>query len=721
MKKLLKSLAALSMAALFFSCDAPDANRPEFDGERPGVGVSTGSGGGSNNAGPSNPGSSGATNEVINVSGSIGLSSDTPAPEFIEECVITTITGQSDLSGGEFNVETNSNSHAQTFFLSDGEENVYMMSRTTASRGNDVVIDVHSTVTALVTLHPLFAPVAGEDYETLVSMITESPCYADLYNEVQNAINNQIDLFNTANDALLIALSNLIEDLCVDIEEEDYSGSLDDIVTPVRSTTQRRAIYENPKIYPLYAEINNNVLTLRNTGLTPSYFGTVTKQDGSTEAIAVKARSDYGGFDLFQSVDEINLGPECNYTFSSAGEYRFYLSRTNEAATADFYLRLANSILSALGLELGNDAIQEIGNSISRALINAGSGVNDAVLDPMEWIGIAYSATLEQLKTGTFLSVGVAEAVVNTGKFLLKSLNIYNKIKGSANAALRISYAITAPTELRFCLCYYQGEVSTCTTVSLEKGEGDGQNGYPKQRLLNPLTVYVSAYDEDGSPVQPGNYHRVKFEVVSGGGSVSDEYTSVDQNYQAATYWTLGEEGEQTVRAVVVDMITDAEISEPVYFSANMGSADITVRLDWHKLSFNTDIDLHMYDPFGEHIYYAHMTSESGGWLDRDDIVGPGPEHIRWENAPAGTYEIYVHFFGPDCEDITSYTVTATVNGTTYQPVTGSIAYHQMIPIGTFTIGEGETSYNNTARTSYLKQLGTIEDVVEFWNLPKKN
>ena len=23
------------MAALFFSCDAPDANRPEFDGERP--------------------------------------------------------------------------------------------------------------------------------------------------------------------------------------------------------------------------------------------------------------------------------------------------------------------------------------------------------------------------------------------------------------------------------------------------------------------------------------------------------------------------------------------------------------------------------------------------------------------------------------------------------------------------------------------------------------
>lgn len=717
MKKLLKSLAALSMAALFFSCDAPDANRPEFDGERPGVGISTGSGGGSN-SGPSSPGT---PNEVVNVSGSIGLSSDTPAPDFLEECVITTITGQSDLSDGGFNIEATSNSHAQTFFISDSEENVYMLSRTTASRGNDVVIDVHSTVLALVTLHPLFAPLAGDDYEALVSMIIESPCYEELYNQVLNSINSQTDLFSTENDALLIALSNMIEDLCVDIDEEDYSGSLDDLVTPTRSTTQRRAIYENPKIYPLYAEINGNVLTLRNTGLTPSYFGTVTKNDGSAQNIAVKAREDYGGFDLFQAMDEINLGPECNYTFASAGEYRFHLSRTNEAATADFYLRLANCILSALGLELGSDAIQEIGNSIFRAMINAGSGVNDAAIDPMEWVGIAYSATLEQLETGTFLNAGVVDAVVNTGKFLLKSLNIYNKIKGSANAALRISYAITAPTELRFCLCYYQGEVSTCTTVTLLKGDGDGQNGYPKQRLLTPLTVYVAAYDEDGYPVQPGNYHRVKFEVVSGGGSVSNEYTSVDQNYQAATYWTLGEEGEQTVRAVVVDMITDAEISEPVYFNANMGNADITVRLDWHKLSFNTDIDLHMYDPFGEHIYYGHMTSASGGWLDRDDVVGPGPEHIRWENAPAGTYEIYVHFYGPNCEDITSYTVTATVNGTTYQPVTGSIAYNQMIPIGTFTIGDGETSYNSVARSSYMKQLGTIQDVVEFWNLPEKN
>lgn len=165
-------------------------------------------------------------------------------------------------------------------------------------------------------------------------------------------------------------------------------------------------------------------------------------------------------------------------------------------------------------------------------------------------------------------------------------------------------------------------------------------------------------------------------------------------NNQASTYWTLGESGEQKVKAAVVDIITDKEISDPVYFTAELDSAEITIRLDWSKHSCNTDIDLHVIDPYEEEIAYYNMTSASGGYLDRDDTVGPGPEHIRWSNAPVGTYKIYVHYYPNGAEDrsITSYKVSVNADGVTYQPKTGSIAYDQFIPVGQFTIGESSTT-----------------------------
>ena len=171
---------------------------------------------------------------------------------------------------------------------------------------------------------------------------------------------------------------------------------------------------------------------------------------------------------------------------------------------------------------------------------------------------------------------------------------------------------------------------------------------------------------------------------------MEDEYVSADHNHEAYTYWTLGEDGEQKVRAVVVDFATEKEISEPVYFTATLDAAEITVRLDWSKHSSDTDIDLHVVDPYGERICFYHMSSESGGYLDRDDVIGPGPEHIRWADAPAGVYKIYVHYYPNEAPDrsITSYTVSVTAGDVTYQPKSGSIAYDQFVPVGQFRIGE---------------------------------
>ena len=702
--KHLKLLALLAMTALLWSCETPQ--NPVQDSERPGPGVSVGLGGGSAI-------SSADINTVINV----GVNIETDEYSDMTDCQITTLTGEVAVSDASGSAETLSNRQTQTFFVNDDNENVIMMSRSQARNQTSVTINAESTALAMVTLHPLFAPLKGDEYEELVSMIESSPYFSDLLLQVENAIYCRTDLFDIYNQELMIALSNLLEDLCAGLNEEDYEGSLDGIGTRANGRYKRFAIYENPRVYPLYAEINRSTLTLRNTGLTPSYFGTVTRQqDGYEDNIAVKARDDYGGFDLFKTENEILYGPECNYHFSVAGEYDFYLSRTSAVALADFSLRLANSLLSAMGIEV-DDIAQEVGNTICRALINAGSGVDDDVIDPVAWIEIGYKAALEMIESEEIFS-----NISHIGSFFLKSLNYYNKIKGTANSAIRIAYALTAPTELNFCLCYYNNTISTCSTAVLEKGTGDMQEGYYNQRLLEPITVYVNAVDEDGNTVQPGSYYRVKFEVVSGGGSVENEYQSVDHNYQASTYWTLGEEGEQMVKAVIVDMITDKEISDPVYFTASVSDVDVTIRLDWHKLSGNTDIDLHVVDPFGERIWYSHMSSESGGWLDRDDVIGPGPEHIRWEDAPEGTYEVYVHFYGPNVPDITTYTVTVTLFGRTYQPISGSISFDQMVPICTFTITDGNVSARNHPETRMAyPSLGSLDSVLRQWERVPKN
>lgn len=75
----------------------------------------------------------------------------------------------------------------------------------------------------------------------------------------------------------------------------------------------------------------------------------------------------------------------------------------------------------------------------------------------------------------------------------------------------------------------------------------------------------------------------------------------------------------------------------------------ITATLTW---SSPGDIDLHTYEPvltnFGEksHVYYANRQGFIG-YLDRDDIVGTGPEHYyaACENFIPGQYEFGINYY----------------------------------------------------------------------------
>lgn len=75
----------------------------------------------------------------------------------------------------------------------------------------------------------------------------------------------------------------------------------------------------------------------------------------------------------------------------------------------------------------------------------------------------------------------------------------------------------------------------------------------------------------------------------------------------------------------------------------------ITVTLTWGD---EPDVDLHVYEPNGTHVYYANRRGQSG-YLDVDDVNGRGPEHyyVSCEDLETGTYRVgvnYYHGFGPE-------------------------------------------------------------------------
>ncbi|HRO62568.1 VIT domain-containing protein [Thermomonas sp.] len=68
----------------------------------------------------------------------------------------------------------------------------------------------------------------------------------------------------------------------------------------------------------------------------------------------------------------------------------------------------------------------------------------------------------------------------------------------------------------------------------------------------------------------------------------------------------------------------------------------VTLRWDLN----DTDIDLHVTDPNGEEVYYAHRNSYQGGALSRDFTGGYGPEEFILRDPKPGDYTVSVVYFG---------------------------------------------------------------------------
>jgi hypothetical protein len=123
-----------------------------------------------------------------------------------------------------------------------------------------------------------------------------------------------------------------------------------------------------------------------------------------------------------------------------------------------------------------------------------------------------------------------------------------------------------------------------------------------------------------------------------------------------------------------------------------VGAGDVQVSVAWDA---PTDVDLHVVDPAQEEIYFANLTSASGGTLDLDSNAACSIDNINNENvtwpvggAPSGSYSVSLVYWSACTQPQTNYTVTIFVRGQAAQTFSGTLVNASTsvkIPIGTFT------------------------------------
>ncbi len=126
-------------------------------------------------------------------------------------------------------------------------------------------------------------------------------------------------------------------------------------------------------------------------------------------------------------------------------------------------------------------------------------------------------------------------------------------------------------------------------------------------------------------------------------------------------------------------------------------TGEVQISLAWDD--FN-DLDLHMFCPSGERIYFNNKKSECGGELDVDMNVRPtsnnAVENIVWtENAPLGKYKVGVHFYKHHPKEDTTPTcvfrLRVTIHGNV-RDYSGSITHSQAMQMVTsFTLNDNGT------------------------------
>lgn len=133
----------------------------------------------------------------------------------------------------------------------------------------------------------------------------------------------------------------------------------------------------------------------------------------------------------------------------------------------------------------------------------------------------------------------------------------------------------------------------------------------------------------------------------------------------------------------------NSELIDNAEGSLSTADGFVKVTLTW---DFVSDLDLHVEDPDGYHIYWGKPTSPNGGWLDTDNMVAYGPENITWTDSDQqGFYRVFIHHYKGSNSG--NYTVRVQI-GDMSKMFFGQIAAEQIVQITFFNL-KGEFIFEN--------------------------
>ena len=468
------------------------------------------------------------------------------------------------------------NGKPQIIAITDEDDNLLMMYRAPVTDGQNIVIDAESTTLALATFSPLFGPVKSDEYDEMIAIITSMSSYPDFQNAVARAMSHGYDLTDTTNGEVVAKLYNLFRELC-EIAYRNQSVQ----------QTKTKDVDDFINCWPIIANTSGNTLTLRASGTMPSYYGELLNGDDGSKIqdICVPSRAAYGFMDMFtHTASNMHLGEPVDIVFENDGTYLFHLSRTNAAATSDFYMHLVSNILGVLGADLSNQQITMLSSIVGRAIdaqqLQFDNMQPGAVMDIINFV---YGETVNFL-ADEYRNVGCFANWRLAGVALKKLTTIYNLVKNATDAMLRITWAMSdIREEIDFCVNYSDNEIQSCQNVSISIVSGNNQIGPAYCVLHEPLRVAVRTRNNEGEYIQMPQ--KVKFTVVHGNGGVTDLLITTNSNGGAQTWWALGSGHSgvvQSVEAVVIDNEGN-EISNTVTFNAMVSNTrwQITELCDW--------------------------------------------------------------------------------------------------------------------------------------------
>lgn len=162
--------------------------------------------------------------------------------------------------------------------------------------------------------------------------------------------------------------------------------------------------------------------------------------------------------------------------------------------------------------------------------------------------------------------------------------------------------------------------------------------------------------------------------ILAGDTRVAAQSLRVDQMAVAESFYLIRLASPQTVVELTVTVAQSftGQIAarlgagpvgsyKAVPLTNSLGTGALRATLTWDTTN---DIDLHVIEPDGTHVYYASRTGRTAS-LDVDDVNGFGPENIFVPSGSGlpGIYQVYIdHFSG---SPTTTSTITITVNAGT--------------------------------------------------------